>query len=457
MSKFYTYDELQSHFPTVEAVAETRDRVNEFLRVKEFQNRVVVFGSSLWGTHPQFDDQHSRRSDVDVAVSLAGRDYFGRFYGEHCVKDFCESLSAETHVPIDVVTVGDTNAFGYGSLINPSTADHFSLLAQKFKDPYIAFRQSMKIDDHDRIYDLGRYIELAIANYNETTSKCRWFEDPENLSALAKLENVPDHIIRKVLGRERMLPCPDSKQNVRGVFFKFPYKWGIRDELREFFETGITSSAEYGSLLDDVKTGLSRLSYNEKMHSIATNIAINSWELLRRIPSLRYTEEMQDFLGIVRIQKGTPVIVLRHFPNGDGSVDVERLNDDFGNPYNGVEWLDYIRYPIYGEPGDRRLIKGWRRSDEKILYCGQRKLSWIKDPKDPRGWFTYRDRYGAYSIRPTDDAFLERFKRETDYDTVSPRTSSAARKRYYRRFSKDALNPAYSHAPIVRERKLQAA
>ncbi len=456
MSKFYTYDELQANFPTVDAVAQTRDRVNEFLCEREFQNRVVVFGSSLWGTHSQFDDQHSRRSDVDVAISNAGQNHWGKFYGGYDVTEFCEALSNETHVPIEVVYASHSDDYdGYGALINPSTADHFSLLAQKFKGPYRKFRSSMKVNDRGRIEDLERYIKLAIAIYTETTDKLSWFEDVKNLAVLSKLENVPDHIIRKVLGREKLLPCPDSKKNVREAFFALPYQWVVRDDLRDFFETGFSLSGEYESLLDDVKIGLSRPAYNERMHMLATRIANNAWDILRNIPN-GYSE-MCDFLAITRIPKGTPVVVLHHHPDGSGWIDVERLNDDFGNPDNGVEWLGYIRYPIYGEPGDRRLIKGWRKSEEKILYCGQRKLLWIKDPKDPRGWFTYRNRDGAYSIKPTDEAFLEQFERETDYDTVPPRRAITAMRRYYKRFSRDALNPAYSHVSIVRERKLSAA
>lgn len=77
MAKIYTFEELQTHFPTVDAVARARDRVKRIVSKYDADNnekrgyssrfrRAVVYGSSVWGLHPEIGDQHKYKECSDL-------------------------------------------------------------------------------------------------------------------------------------------------------------------------------------------------------------------------------------------------------------------------------------------------------------------------------------------------------------------------------------------------------
>lgn len=441
MAKFFTYEELREHFPTKERVSETRDLVIEFIQ-KNLSYFAVVYGSSAWGLHKRFEDSHTRRSDVDVALSSSWKD--SKFYicpydpvQDERLTEFCSKTSQKMHVPIEVITVGGKSE-DYQALINPSTADHFRLLGQKFpKKSYKKFKSTMEVKFHQRIEDLSSY--LGDMKDHHSYLKNRPKDDLESyLEELSKLENFPDHLIRKILGHEKILPCPDSKANVREAFRNFSHAWPIKDKLLPLFEKIFSFSDEYESLIDDVKKGLSADSYYEKLKQIAqANIHV-SGEIFQTLSG-----DFSHLMNVTKIPKGTPALILTHYKTGGGTVNVQRLDSDFGNVKEGVTYISYYRTPEELGIKDRTLFYITEKGIP--IYGGERNLNWIKDPLDQKkGWFNYKSGTWYYSIKPCDEETLTKLKEELNLDSPE---HDRSKKKYYKRFVKEALNPDYSNVP----------
>ncbi len=438
MSKFYAYEELRERFPTKEAVAKARDAVNQDIALKKSDN-AVVYGSSAWSMHEDLADVHTRRSDIDIATI------------DSAPGDFLYSkLTAESGVPIEVNIIGYTPMYGHPT-ISPSTVDHFKLLERRFPNGYYkAFRKQMETNAGERLDDLVWYVKsiynehfhhlVKAKNWSENSYNCQRMdlgdsnELPKILQSLSKLENFPDHITRKVLGIEGMLPYPDTKEKIRKVFMEFPYTWHIRDNLIQYFKQIHSSSLEYEDLLDEVNKGLSRDWYYDVLKRIANNIIDASCGIFSKTIS-----DIGRELKMIRIKEETPVIILEHWRNG-GGITVARLLDDFGSKRAGLEYLD-LSYDdgMYVRLDDKKREITIHRHNTK------KNFSWIKDPPDSNGWFTYKIRGCAgytswipgslHSIKPCDEDFLKKFKEETN----NGKRRSVV-KRYYQRFSKEALD-----------------
>lgn len=108
------------------------------------------------------------------------------------------------------------------------------------------------------------------------------WRNTNNLNVLSTLENFPDHLIRKALGKEKALPCPDSKFVVREVFRNLRRPWKIRTELQPSFDKVIESSGEYDVLISKRKK-LTQMNYEEGLGKIANNILKITEEILNRI------------------------------------------------------------------------------------------------------------------------------------------------------------------------------
>jgi hypothetical protein len=481
MSKIYTYKELKWRFPTKEAVADAREWVTTCLKKHNLEKLIVIYGSSIWGTHSRFEDQHTRRSDVDVAISSeadrSGKNEDSSYtpaMNEKGFFFFCDSVSQSTRVPIEVIKAG--TAGYYQALINPSTADHFRLLARRFpKSSYRAFKRPMKVNFKARLDDLFEYISKMHETFNSAFNPSVIMSDSHNsqytaefwrstrhpvhdmFDLLGKFENFPDHLIRKVLGREKSLPCPDSKQNIRRVFREFSYAWAFKDQLLPLFEETWTASEEYESLLDDVEAGLSERLYYDGLANIAKRIIKATFNIFENMSEKDYWGcvkhwNIPSLLAITRIPKDTPVIILHHHREGTGWVSVETLIEDFGNPKKGVNYThDFATKAIYGTDPDGPNIIGWERIPQVMLHR-HNNLQWIKDPIDPEnGWFWYKTESGElHSIRPCAAELVETFKRETDEEIVGDKEIDNI-KRYYKRFAKAALDPTLS--PVTKYNK----
>jgi hypothetical protein len=450
MSKFYTYQELKDRLPTKDAVTQARDMVSGYISERGFDGLVVIYGSAAWGLHKKFGDQHTRRSDVDVASSPS----YGagmRFYLDNDFYDFCAKVEGEMGVSVEITEAGHMQH--YTSLINPSTADHFRLLASKFpRAAYKEFLSTMDVNFQSRIEDLHGYTQDIRDKHTDVEYKQdgELFYDSINLKTLSILENFPDHLIRKVLGREKMLPCPDSKENIRRVLEKFPYSWKFKEKLSPLFKEILTASVEYEALIDDVGSGISETAYKEKLLKLAGVIVDASGEILKSIPW-----DLESFLRIARIGKGTPVIILDHYGEDRGSVQSVKLDSDFGNPKEGVcYFLGREKKAVYGIEEGEPLVKEWITTDTHV-YMHDRNLRWIKDPIDPeKGWFTYKSAEGGvYSIKPCSEELMATIIRETDWNSVKPGVRNMKQREYYARFCKEALNPEFSHVPVIRKRK----
>jgi len=448
MSKFYTYQELQERFPTKEAVSEARDIVDKFLtehkkeqdtHYPDFKNEntnAVIFGSSVWGLHRGIDDQHTRRSDVDIAI---GSGHAGKE-----LENFCADVIAQTGVPVEFTKVGFDEMY-QGCFISPSTCDHFRLLAKKFPHkPYKEFKKTMEVDAIPRIEDMTRYIRILngstgsdfhglFANQMERFMNHTW-TDPDNLKLLAKLENFPDHFLRKALGMEKMLPCPDSKQRVWQAFTDFPYQWAAKERLSGPFKSMRECSAAYEALIDEVRAGLSESAYADRFRDIAYRMTLSA---ARSFSMIGHTgSDIGEILQITRIPKGTPVLILTHFGDGNGWVDAWRLEEDFGNPTTGVTYF------IKNDPATPYELKQYGQT-EIPCFGGDKNLARVDDPIDPvRGWFTYKRTGGGFcSIRACDEATFQRLKGDLDKD------DREVMKAHYRALASDALTPEYSKVP----------
>ncbi|MBI4176179.1 MAG: hypothetical protein HY518_03165 [Candidatus Aenigmarchaeota archaeon] len=450
MSKFYTYEELRERFPTREAVTQARDAVASFLEdqtvslvttqlwdYEDPKNPIaVVYGSTTWGLHPDIGEQHTRRSDVDVALRCKGSMGYNPL--SYNIEEFCNLLSLQTNVPIEITMVGNIGL--YQSLINPSTADHFRLLERFFPNgPYGKFRRLMKVDFQDRVDDFNDYFRQMSSYRHLPFVDSRWIERSETMKILSKLENFPDHIIRKALGREKMLPAPDTKAKIRDVFFGFPYEWQLRTEFGTTFSSMFTISSEYEDMIDDVSKGLSGRAYHEKLRKSGFNLM----ELARSIYS-KVGLNIRPLLRIVRIPKGTPVIILHHYP-GSGSADVTRLEDDFGNPKDGVSVKrGYDKFATDFVTIDKGLE--FVKTDIPISQTAQydRDITRIEDPIDPvNGWFTYKPKRRGYcSIKACDEKTLTEFE-----DECKTGDEWKVSQKYYRLYASDALNTKHTRVP----------
>jgi hypothetical protein len=452
MSKFYTRQEIKDRQPTKEAVTQARDMVSGYISERELGRNVVIYGSTAWGLHRKFGDQHTRRSDVDVAVSECKEPY--GLYSFHLDDDFhsfCQTVERSTGVPVEIANAGRED---HTYLINPSTADHFRLLASKFpKATYKEFLGTMQVNFQTRIDDLHNYVWNIREKYLEKVKRkagTETFDDPEKLKILSSLENFPDHLIRKVLGREKMLPCPDSKESVRRVMNNFPYSWEFKNRLAPFFSEMFAVSQEYESLIDDVGAGLSEAAYKEKFLKMAGKIVESAGEMLEEIPW-----GLERFLRIARIGKGTPAIILNHYAEGSGGVEAVKLDSDFGNLKEGVEFLSGY---VNRETSSYRFRKGdlfkERETVRMPIHSYDRNLRWIKDPIDPeRGWFTYKSADGrVHSIKPCSEDLMNRIRQDTDWGLAGIKVRDRKQREYYARFCKEALNPKFSHVPIIRKR-----
>lgn len=176
MSKFYTYEELKEHPPSVETVAKARDLVIDFINKEPcLKDVAVVYGSSIWGMHRNILDQHTRRSDIDVALSawMVGKELAHGY--RKVLNSFCEETSQQMHVPIEKIVVGVVGI--YDGWINPSTNDHFRLLAKRFpKGPYKEFANTMGLYTKDRREDLAYYFN-NIQRYCENLAEVRTLEE----------------------------------------------------------------------------------------------------------------------------------------------------------------------------------------------------------------------------------------------------------------------------------------
>ena len=84
MSRFFTYDELRTSMPTVEAVTKRRDEILRYIHGNKLDFAAGVYGSTAWGLDPYCGTVHTRRSDVDIAVLDANASFYsGVFAGDY--------------------------------------------------------------------------------------------------------------------------------------------------------------------------------------------------------------------------------------------------------------------------------------------------------------------------------------------------------------------------------------
>lgn len=469
MSKFYTFEELRARIPKKEEVARTRDLIRSFLREKSRPGQAVIYGSSAWGLNPEYGDQHTRRSDVDVAITSADNitsstgDTLWKSGQEDeertAIKDFCVNVSRETGVPVQVIVAGEST--WYQALINPSTADHFRLLAKAFpKEGYREFRRTMKVHFKARLEDLEDYLDNLDTNVlpqARAKQMCpsEEFETPvidhdlgrpiSYLDALSTLENFPDHLIRKILGREKLLPCPDSKSVVRKAFHDFPFTWPIREKLKRPFAEVWQLSSEYEELINRFLNRFHKDEYTREVERIGSRLI----DLTQEAVNIISRGDLADNLSIVRIPRATPVIILTHFGKGEGTAYATVITEPFGNPKEGITYPSgYAQRRVEEKARNGRVVTRFEPTDT-FLYHTTNNLRWINDPIDlENGWFTYEDDLGTKcSIKPCTQEVLRQFLRDTDKDKLSWRKVKGNKKRYYQKFAKTALDPKLSRLP----------
>ncbi|MDO8556818.1 MAG: hypothetical protein Q7R96_06640 [Nanoarchaeota archaeon] len=355
MSTFYTWEQLQQHPPSKEQVIEARN--SAIALIMPYQGHVVLFGSTAWSMHGLYPDQHTRRSDIDIAEN-----YFPSATIRHDLQCSMRELSQLTSVPINITGIEDNKH--YKALINPSTRDHFKLLEKNFPhEPYNIFRKYMETKKRDRQLDVQEYLAQTLGrtsrlSHLESQGQLRFGNIWQGiiLEEMCALENAPDHLLRKILGIEKMLPCPDSKTNVREVFKNFSYTWNLRNIAKKAFEEVWQASQQYETLIDKaISNKINEDHYSREFFELGAIIRRAVKESFYTIRSHLYGAQ-----EIIRIPAGTTIAVVEKKSEEPPILEKARimiLQKPFGNRKNGL--------------------------DNYFESC-----DWIQDPEQPEGWFT---------------------------------------------------------------------
>ena len=429
MSKFYIYQEFKEGIPTKEKVIETRDKIIEYLVSYNKNSPLspsVIFGSTAWALDKKNYDSFTRRSDVDIAVFMTHEDFSHHaIQSQEMLKEFCSNLSLETRVPIEITEVGGPKNMYAMPVICPSTGDHFKLLQRRFSNMgYKNFRKKLEVDKGARIDDLNWYIKKIFDDHHRWLKRMHGsgnlkISNNENatkiLESVAKLENFPDHFLRKVFGIKNILPYPDTKKNVRKLFFEMPYQWKLRDKLITPFSEIFASSSYYDNLIND-SDHIYEDVYYKRLEDIVGNILENISDVGREI----YLRGLNNDNGleVVKIPKGSFVVILNHYTpdsDSDGTCNVGKLEEDFTNKQ--------IRTDTFN--------------------CGY--LKWVKDPINPSlGWFTFESYFDYYSLKKCDEELYNELK------SAYINKDKKVLRKYYKRFVDDALNPKYSRVKSLK-------
>ena len=294
MARFLSYHEIEKGLiPTKETLAEI---ASDFMQFNEFQSGgAVVFGSVAWG-------EHTWRSDIDVAdfsncswrsgIPMRIFDYFRDRHGSD------SSLYVKNHM---VEIIGNQNSrkgkwqIAHYQLpeISPSTRDHFILLARMKGGPWQTFLEKLKtIRCRSRKTDILEYLETMESNWasfhvfrKEILERphaygCLWNE----FKTLQSIENFPKQLLRKILGKKKRLPSPDTVSCIKTAFAQLDDSWV--SELRTHFQPFFEIDVKYNQLVHSVvgTTGLT-CSGNEYVRHV--------YGLFDRLPVLQVIEAVR--------------------------------------------------------------------------------------------------------------------------------------------------------------------
>lgn len=331
MSKFYSYEQLKDKPPSKKALAAAGQKVNELAR--QYNVVSVPYGSFAWG--PRF---YERRSDIDIAVLHEDAlyditDSEHTRYGSGCL-DFALArflLSNEAGIGIDIRFVGSQKEEWIGDPYGPqkdqtvirspipvALIDQMKLLQRMFPErPYERFISAAmgKRKHLDRLDDFDSYMDhmsatLYMEDIYARTDPTFGEGNSDTLESLGKTENLPYHIIRRALGKIRMLPPVDSKRALRNRFFGVPQRWPIRQKFGAQFRRIFAASEKYETLLNSVVKGhITRDEYYQQLSTIKSvmksaylNIVNGYSDLIMIRDETNYGEhdfqKIQDFLDV---------------------------------------------------------------------------------------------------------------------------------------------------------------
>lgn len=246
MARFFSLDEIRAgHITTAEDITMLVEKIRQ---LKPFEDgEAVIFGSVAWGAHRW-------RSDIDIAynkrsyysshtpgkyeVAEVFRQHYGYEHGGVLALRMVEWLGTERREDPHA-------AFGSYTLhqLSPSTRDHFRLLAKTLGEPYHTFFRSIDMVSRPRDRDIQFYLERIEDLWGPS----------KNFQAFPAIENFPKQLMRKVLGKLKQLPCPDTVPNIRASFWQLEEPWAR--VLLPLFEPFFQIDERYQELVAGVASG----------------------------------------------------------------------------------------------------------------------------------------------------------------------------------------------------------
>lgn len=313
MSQFYTYEELKKHFPSEKKVSEARDTlrkeifkgeviVNYNITYDGLQDYCIIFGSTMWELTPH-GIQHHRRSDIDIGYieeSSASFPYKKR------LERLCDKVINEFGIRIELTRLGinnetDTNfektlrksrLYCPTGKISPGTIDHLNYLKSYFEE-IKKFEIGLSVETKGRTDDLEKYIFKVKNEFLTPYENNIDLKNPDNLDTLCIWENFPAHLLRKIFGIKKILPCPDSKSQIMNVYDKT--NLNLKKHLDPYFKQIESSRSAYEKLIDNVELGMSEKDYYKRLSDISKQLQYSMFQIYDKIP-LDSKENMSRFL-----------------------------------------------------------------------------------------------------------------------------------------------------------------
>ena len=298
MSRFFTYDELRTSMPTVEAVTKRRDEILRYIHGNKLDFAAGVYGSTAWGLDPYCGTVHTRRSDVDIAVLDANASFYsGVFAGDYQrdetgkdVIDRIEAANLQIHkyfqerfnsffggdysVGVGLTQLSAEFSYEGPKYISSTIPDHFRLLEKRLGKQFPQYR-TMRIVSRNqtgnRITDIADFAEYARDVINEASSDLDGLDIAYNLRNFAKIENFPFKLARKILGRLSRITIPDSKKNLTATFSRISQKTPSAKSVMPALLAMAEISERYEKLIDE-SVSLTEREYYDRLRDCLVDV-----------------------------------------------------------------------------------------------------------------------------------------------------------------------------------------
>ena len=322
MSRILSFKELEAGLPTRERLTAIANALMT-LRKARIGN-MVVFGSVAWGAH-------SWRSDIDVAVieppleasnlqpaevvtgapgsvlkllacepeiwrKLQEQHHLGSYVQIMCYLD-------DTEVEDDLPAVdSDGRPYNHPTVdprVSPSLRDHFKLLAGRLGGPWLKFLEKLpyrkgRTRTHDildyvgnvegRYADVEGFLDARSENGPQLHAEDVWLGFDCELQAMSSAESMPKQLMRKILGKKKIMPTPDTTERLLERFRLIKEPWS--SDALSLFDTFFKIDALYSELARDTAASYSKEHEAQYWHEV--------WGLYQGLPVKELAETIRQ-------------------------------------------------------------------------------------------------------------------------------------------------------------------